>query len=205
VAARLRALLFDLDGVLVDSLPAWHAALNVLRRASGLSEVPLADFEPRFGQSVVEDCETFFAGLVSPSELSRRYDETFPYVLSKATPMEPDLGRTLAALKRAGFRSAVTTNSPRKTASALLEAIGGTPFFERVVTADDVAHPKPAPDMLLAACSALGSAPEDALLIGDSPTDVAAARAAGVQVVSYRTNAAPERIDDLATLLSTLA
>jgi HAD superfamily hydrolase (TIGR01509 family) len=204
VSAPPEGVLFDLDGVLVDSLPAWHAALNALRRGLGLGEVPMAEFEPRFGQSVVDDAAHFFSNRLAPDELSRRYNTAFPSVLHMASRTEPDLDHTLETLRRAGMRLAVTTNSPRETAVALLEAVRVASFFDRIVTADDVMNPKPAPDMLLVACEAIGTTPERVVLIGDSPTDVVAARAAGIHVVSYRTNAAAKRIDSLAEFASAL-
>jgi len=196
----VRGLLFDLDGVLVDSAPAWHAALNALRRAEGLPDVPDEVFEPRFGQSVSEDVDFFFGGAFSAEELSRRYDATFPSVLHLVRPLEAGIRERIDAFRERGLRLAVTTNSPRVTARSLLEVVGLAAAFDRVVTADDVVQPKPAPEMLHTACRELGVRETEALLLGDSPVDVAAADAAGVCVVSYRTSAAPLRVDSLEEL-----
>jgi HAD superfamily hydrolase (TIGR01509 family) len=89
----------------------------------------------------------------------------------------------LAALRERAIPIGLATNSGREFATRALRAAGVYDRFDAVLSAEDVEHPKPAPDVYLAAAAAVGADPEDCVALEDSETGVAAARAAGMTVI----------------------
>ena len=183
---RFKAILFDLDGTLVDSAEDLRDALNALLLEQGLAPLDLAAVKGMVGDGVgklVErglaarggDCERLaahiarFMALYAPNAARR----TRPY---------PGVHEVLAVLQARGLHLAVVTNKPRAVTMAILEALGLTPFFDAVVGGDTVGQRKPDPAPLLHAMQALGAAPAETLMVGDNAHDVAGARAAGVAV-----------------------
>jgi HAD superfamily hydrolase (TIGR01509 family) len=101
-------------------------------------------------------------------------------LVARPIPQHHDL---LVRLRALGYRTAVASNSIRNTVSFVLDATQLAPMMDVVLSNEDVARPKPAPDIYLAAASQLGVAPEACLVIEDHPYGVAAAQAAGAQVL----------------------
>jgi len=91
--------------------------------------------------------------------------------------------QALMGLRQRGWHVACVTNKPRQFTLPLLQRAGLAPLLDAVVCGDEVEHKKPHPEIVLRACSLLGVAPSEAVLIGDSGNDVLAGRAAGVRVV----------------------
>lgn len=192
--------IFDLDGVLVDSRRAWHEVLNELLLEDGLEPVGAETFDASFGQSSAEDARRFFGGRVSTETLDVRYEAAFPRHLGSVTLVDPAAPRVLAALRRRGTRTAIATNAPGATSHGMLDVTGLTGAVETVVTPDDVERPKPAPDMLHLALSRLSLSPAAALFVGDSESDIGAGRAAGVFVVGFRVDGADHRVESFREL-----
>jgi HAD superfamily hydrolase (TIGR01549 family) len=178
----IRAVLFDLDGVLVDSQEVWFAVLNAVARDLGRPAVSRADFVAGWGQGIAADVERFFPGRTI-AELERRYDEAFAKHLDRLR-FDPAGAAVLAELARRGVPTALITNTPGPLARAILDR-GGL-ALDAVVGGTDVPCGKPAPDMVLRACAECGVAPERAIVVGDTDYDRAAAAAAGVPFVGLR-------------------
>jgi phosphoglycolate phosphatase len=102
--------------------------------------------------------------------------------MRSGTRLLPGAAEVLAALHRSGKRLAVCSNKPVAYTRELLEHFGLMSFLNAVVGPEDVAHLKPAPDMLLLALARLGVSPEEALYVGDMVVDIATARTSGVKV-----------------------
>lgn len=180
----LQAILFDLDGVLVESRDAWFLSLVAAGRTFGGVTVTRADFDATFGQGSA--AEIALHGLAcTTAELDRFFLEIFPRHLDSVT-LNPGAQATLARLREAGLGLALTTNTVTPLARAILERFGLFSWFDTVACADQVAHAKPAPDMLRLAMERLGVAPEGAWMVGDSRYDAEAAAAAGVRFVGFR-------------------
>ncbi|MGI9590967.1 MAG: HAD family hydrolase [Myxococcota bacterium] len=190
------AVLFDLDGVLIDSRPVWFELLNGAARHFGHPLLGREVFDASFGQGVEADANQFFGGM-PPAELEAWFDAHF---LDHADQIcvEPDAGAVFQALSQRGLSRAVVTNSSRALAAEVLRAAGLEP--DALVASSDVPRPKPAPDGLLRACQLLGVDASAARMVGDSRFDREAADAAGVPFVGYRT-AGPRRIERLSELL----
>jgi len=170
-----RAILFDLDGVLVKSHEAWFRTVEEAGRRFRGRPITRDEFDPTFGQGTAADVGVF--GLsCTPAELDAFYVEDFPRHLDTVW-VNPDAADVLARLEARGIMRALVTNSVAPIARALLQH--GRLDIAVLATADRVEHAKPAPDLVLLACRELGVPPADAALVGDSRYDREAARAAG--------------------------
>jgi HAD superfamily hydrolase (TIGR01509 family) len=195
----IRAVLFDLDGVLVDSQEVWFAVLCAVASDLGRPAVSRADFLAGWGQGIAADVERFFPGR-TVAEIERRYDEAFAQHLDRLR-FDAAGPAVLAELARRRVPTALITNTPGPLARAIL-ARGGL-ALDAVVGGTDVPRGKPAPDMVLRACAALGVAPERAVVVGDTDYDRAAAAAAGAPFVGMRFGDGRriERLDDVVALV----
>jgi phosphoglycolate phosphatase/AHBA synthesis associated protein len=173
----VRAVLFDLDGVLVDSYAVWFALLEALTRELGYPVLTREAFRAGWGQGIQADVATIFTRQTVP-ELERLYAERFGDHLAHLAVAE-GVAETFAALRARGLGTAVITNTPAVMARALVDRAGATP--DVLVGGTDVENAKPAPDMVLLACAKLGVEADAAWVVGDTAYDRDAARAAGAR------------------------
>jgi len=190
-----RAVLFDLDGVLIHSEGAWFALLHGLAERLGHPTVERADFDASFGQGVAADIAQFFPG-ETPERIGGLYDRHFLDYLDEVVT-DPAARQVMQRLRDAGLGVAVVTNTPPILARALVAQLGLP--ADRVYGPGGALSEKPAPDMLLEACRTLGVEPAQAVMIGDSRFDREAAAAAGIDFVGIRLDG-DQRIEDLAEL-----
>lgn len=195
----LRAVLFDLDGVLVDSYEVWWSLMHQGTRELGYPELARSDFERMWGQGIEKDVEHCFPRHGVP-EIESYYEAHF---LDHARHLrfDPEAARVLAALAAAGLGTALVTNTPAPLAREVLAR--GALALDHVVGGTDVPRAKPAPDMVQRACGLLGVEPGEAVVVGDTATDAGAAAAAGVRFVGVRHPGEP-RIESLAELPAVL-
>ena len=179
----VRALLFDLDGVLLRSEGAWYRVVNAAAQAFGCPPVDRPTFEAHFGQGVEADAARFFPGR-TPAEVAAYYEAHFSAHLGHVK-VEPGAVEILEALGARGVPVAVVTNTPPVLARQLVSHTGLPVPESRVFGAGGTLREKPAPDLLLAACDALGVPPGGTLMVGDSPYDAQAAVAAGIPFLWY--------------------
>jgi HAD superfamily hydrolase (TIGR01509 family) len=194
----IKAVLFDLDGVLVDSYDAWFHQFQDALRHFGFEPICEEVFRLHWGQSTEHDVNTFMPGVAVDAVrqyFHDHYDEYMPYL--KTTPYAH---RVLKQLKCLGLMLGCVTNSHRIIVQHILHYLRMDRLFDVVITADDVIHPKPAPDMLVETCKQLDIMPQHALFVGDTDTDFRAGTAAGCRVIGFR-NGEGERIMDLDELL----
>jgi len=186
-----RAVLVDLDGTLVDTAHDIVAAAN--RMLAGLDR-PALPFDtvagfigrgvPNLVRRVLESAG--IAGRVEAARAEALFHRHYADVNGRLGPVFPGVAAGLAALRRAGYRLACVTNKPRALAAPLLAATGLAAHLEVLVGGDSIARMKPDPEPLWHACGLLDVDPAHSVLVGDSPVDVAAARAAGIAVCLVR-------------------
>lgn len=181
------AVLFDLDGTLVDSAADLCEAANVLLAELGLRPVDLAETRSMVGDGVatlVRKAVTLTGG--DPSDLAplvARYMAIYEPNAARLTRAYPGVHETLEGLQQAGVKMGVVTNKPRAATLAILGALDLERFFGVVVGGDTLPQRKPSPQPLLAALATLGVPPGQAIMVGDNFHDVEAAHAAGMPAV----------------------
>lgn len=181
------AIIFDLDGVLIDATE-WH--FDALNRALALFGYQISRYEhlaeynglPTRTKldmlSVEKGLPKVLHGLVS--RLKQVY--TREEILRHCWPSF-DKEYMLGRLKREGYRLAVCTNAVRESAELMLERAGLRQYFDFVISNEDVASPKPDPEIYLAALGRLGIEPRQAVIIEDAPHGIEAARRSGANVL----------------------
>lgn len=174
---QIEALLFDMDGVLVDSKDSWLAALNEAMEAYGQPRLTKEEFiETYWGDNL----KAILASLGLPLGISDFCLSTYPNHTG-AVKLFQETKNVLDILSK--YPKAVVTNTPRSCTMQILDAFGLSSYFGSVVTSDMVGNGKPHPDMLLKASSELGVSISDCMLIGDTSIDVRAGKNAGCPVV----------------------
>jgi HAD superfamily hydrolase (TIGR01549 family) len=176
---RVRGIVYDLDGVLINSMDAWYRVIERGVRVLGHPAVSFEHFRRTFGQGVEADRIEFFPEWTA-QEVSRFYDRTFLEELQAIRVHDGALG-VLEEARRRGLRQAVATNTPLNLARRVLSAMGLDIHLDALAAAGE-APEKPAPDLLLLALSRLTLQAPEALYVGDSATDLRAARAAGIRM-----------------------
>lgn len=202
-SGRLRAVVFDLDGTLVDSLPDIAAALNVALSGAGYAQLQHGDVRSMMGEGakvLVSRALTTVIGRADADAVSdvltrylRAYDAA-PCVLSR---LYPGASEVLDGLAAQGIALAICTNKPAAITAHVLAALGVAQRFGCVVGGTEGVPLKPAPDMLMRALAGLGARPEEAVMVGDSAADARAACAAGTRVVLLRHGYGQDDLDGL--------
>jgi HAD superfamily hydrolase (TIGR01509 family) len=178
------AVVFDCDGLLLETESCWTRAEEELFDRYGRA---FGDDEKRtlIGTSLLDGSYILERLLDQPGragELGRELLELVEPRLLAESAAFPGATELLRALQ-GRTPVAVASNTPERLARGALACAGVAELFEVVVTADQVAEPKPSPDVYLRACELLGAPPSASVALEDSPTGVAAARAAGMFVI----------------------
>jgi phosphoglycolate phosphatase len=192
-----KAALFDLDGTLVDSVPDIAEAVAALLATEGLPPFPVERVRSMIGRGVRVLVERAFAASGVPlagealDAMTARMLTIYPHHLVDRSMAMPGALLALAQLSMAGCRLAVVTNKPQDFCDTVLRHFAMFDYFDLVLGNQPLATgrplpPKPAPDMLLFALDQLGFPPADAIMVGDSGSDIEAANAAQVFSVGVR-------------------
>jgi len=183
---RFRAAIFDLDGLLLDTEPGWQRAEAELLRRHGHAYSE-ADAEASLGSPVWAMVDGYAARLgldaAGRDQLLAELMELARAEYGADLALRPGAGELLARL-HGTIPLGVASNTPTDLVRAALTASRLAEYFDAVVTAEDVARPKPAPDIYLEACRRLQVAPDQAVALEDSSLGIAAAHDAGLAVVA---------------------
>lgn len=177
MTVELQAILFDMDGVLVDSRDSWHGALNEALQAYGHDPLSMDEFLSTYWG---DDLRAILSSLGLPLGIADFCLATYPNHTGAVKLFQETKG-VLGMLT--AYRKAVVTNTPQSCTSQILSAFGLEDAFDAVVTSDMVPRGKPHPDMLIRASESLGIPLPSCIMVGDTEMDVRAARAAGIPVV----------------------
>ena len=193
---RRDALLFDLDGTLVDSAQGIATALNALRAERGGVALPVESVRPLVALGaealVARGLGTLAADAGDDLAAFRRYLAATPSDRAHlaATPSDPAMlypgvVETIGLLARTGWRLAIVTNKPEVLARKLLVELGLAGLFGAIVGGDTTAFAKPSAEPLRHALDLLGADADAALFVGDSGIDAAAAKACGLPLLLF--------------------
>jgi beta-phosphoglucomutase len=187
----VHAVIFDMDGVLVDSEPLINAAAIVMLKEKGLVVQP-DDFLPFVGMGE----ERYIGGVAEVygfhldlSEAKRRTYEIYLDLVPVQLEAFPGSVELVHACRDAGLRIAVASSADQVKVVANLEKIGlPVKFWDAVIWGEDVKKKKPAPDIFLFAASGLGVMPDSCVVVEDAVNGIQAARAAGMRCVAVATS-----------------
>jgi HAD superfamily hydrolase (TIGR01509 family) len=207
---RFKAVVFDMDGLLLDTEVLWQEAEEALFAAHG-GVFSREDKLQVIGTSFDFTARFFAERLGEPpergAELVEEMIETMYAAVRREVAGRPGALELVARL-RGRVPLGLASNSPRRLVDAALATAGLTDVFAAIVTAEDVIHAKPAPDIYLEACRRLGASPAETLALEDSASGVAAAKAAGLSCIAVPqyaetdVTAADRVIDSLEALLA---
>ena len=187
---RDRADLFDLDGTLVDTAPDIHIALNHALDRHGhppIAESLTRHFIGHGGRALVQAALAHHALPDTDAEsMLAAFLEHYGSHIADVSQPYPTVTTTLHDLQAGGAHLAIVTNKNSRLTSLLVDALDLRRHFGAIVGGDTAPRPKPAADPVHLALQTLGVEPSEALFVGDSTTDVEAARAAGCAVVCVR-------------------
>ena len=186
----IRAVLFDLDGTLIDTLPDLHAAACAMLNDLGRPPLPLESIRAYVGRGIPNLIKRVLANSLHvaedpnppPPEAVASYRRHYAHENGRNAQVYPGVLEGLASLRAQGVPLGVVTNKADTFIQPLLEQTGLSGYFEVLVGGDRLPKVKPDPMPLVWACGRLGVSPAETLFIGDSINDALAARAAGCPV-----------------------
>jgi len=186
---RIRAIVFDLDGTLIDSAPDLRTALNRLLAEHQRRPLSLAEVTVMIGDGAAKLVERAFAATGDaagddPASLTAAFLALYEGNTAVETRAYPGVPETLSALRDDGIALGICTNKPEAPTREILRDLGLDGAFSAVYGGDTMAGVrKPDPRLLLAVVDSLGARPAESVMVGDNANDVGAARAAGLPVI----------------------
>lgn len=185
--AHVKAVLFDLDGTLVDSAPDLGAAADEMRTDRGLPALPLADYRPMAGAGARGMLGVAFGITPDSPEFPALREEFFVRYerrMLTGTHVFDGVAQLVQALVEQGVLWGVVTNKQRRFSEPLTAAIPLFASAGAIVSGDSTPHAKPHPEPLLEAARRLGVPPQECVYVGDDERDIVAGRAAGMRTVA---------------------
>lgn len=187
--SAIRAVLFDLDGTLIDSAPDLAGATNDMLTARGLPEVPFERLRPMVGAGARGMMGVAFG--VAPGEplfpsLRDEFFDRYEQRLLRETAPFDGIATMLQSLEDDGLKWGIVTNKSERFALPLARGLGWSSQAAAVIGGDTTPHAKPHPEPLLEAARRAGVDPRACVYVGDDARDILAGRAAGMATVAVR-------------------
>jgi phosphoglycolate phosphatase len=179
---RYRAVLFDLDGTLVDSYTALAEAVNYARRQHGLEELSAARIRDFVGDGLERLLQRAFNVTNVPRGVQDAFESRYDEICCEESKVLADVEVTLEELQKLGVEMAVCTNKPTSFSKKILSFLNLAPYFRAIVGPDVAGARKPDAQHVLRTLESTQCEPSEALFVGDMPIDVHAARNSGIDV-----------------------
>lgn len=180
------AVIFDMDGVLVDSFDAHFESWNVVAHEEG-TEMSPQQFSQTFGRTSREIIALLWPekadDVAAIRDFDNRKEEAFREIISQDFPAMPGAVTLLKALAKDGIRLAIGSSGPSANVALVVEKLGAAELLSATITADDVTRGKPDPQVFLLAAERMGIAPKQCVVVEDAQAGVAAAQAAAMRCV----------------------
>jgi beta-phosphoglucomutase len=190
MSERKRAIIWDLDGTLIDSSALHWEAWDEVMTAENL-KLTYEDYVADFGKRNDEILRGRLGDKITDADIARiirRKEERYrDLVRTRGLQLLPGAEYWLRQLKADEFQQALATSSPRGNIDGVFAALGIEKYFDVVVSAEEVKQGKPAPDVFLAAAEKLKIAPASCIVIEDAPAGIEAAHRAGMKAIGVRT------------------
>jgi len=186
-ALRYRAVLFDLDGTLVDSYAALAESVNFARRHHGLPELAETHIKGFVGDGLERLLQRAFECDSIPNGVREAFESRYDEICCEESKVLDDVETTLDELTTMGVVMAVCTNKPTGFSKKILDFLKLSPHFRAIVGPDLAGARKPDARHVLRTLEEAGCSTEAALFVGDMPIDIAAARASGIDVAVVTT------------------
>ncbi|ULR90191.1 phosphoglycolate phosphatase [Comamonas sp. B21-038] len=183
----IRAILFDLDGTLIDSAPDLGAAADQMRVARGLPSLPMADYRPFAGSGARGMLRVAFGMQPEDAEFPTMREEFFQNYerrMTQDTTVFDGVSDMLASIVARQLHWGVVTNKSKRFTEPLSRQMALFASAGAVVSGDTTPHAKPHPEPLLEAARRIGVAPQDCVYVGDDERDIIAGKAAGMHTVA---------------------
>jgi phosphoglycolate phosphatase len=188
---RIKAVVFDLDGTLVDSAPGLQTAINGVLEAQDCPPIELADVQSMIGDGIPALINKAFAqrgrtlSKTESTTATRQFREIYADCGPRETPLFPGARNALQQLSFLGISLGLCTNKPQRSTEPLLDALRIDHYFSAVFGGDLLAGiRKPDPRHVLAVLGRLGIDAAEAVMVGDSPNDIDAGQGAGMPVIA---------------------
>lgn len=187
------AILFDMDGVLIDSLDSWWMALNSAFKAYEYKEISRDEFTDKYwGHDLNSNLDRMEMDLGVISYCNNAYVNYLDSV-----KIYKDTKETLLKFKE--YKKAIITNTPKSCTDQILEKLKLADFFNVVMTSDQVRMGKPSPEIVFSACEKLNVDSKRCVVVGDTKSDIIAGKSAGCEVIGVRIDA-DYKIENLSDL-----
>lgn len=186
-----RGLIWDMDGVLVDSAPfhlrAWQDTLLKVRRRM----FSIEEFQRTFGMRNPDMLHNVLGVDLSPAEVVELSNTKEAYyrelVRVNGIVLLPGVRTWLDTAQSLGFTQAVASSAPRANVEVVVDTVHIRPLFQTMIASEDVTHGKPDPEVFLAAAERMGLSPSQCIVVEDAPVGIQAARSAGMACVGILT------------------
>ncbi len=177
----IKGIIFDLDGVLIDSFSAWHKLLNFALKNYGKKILTKKEFEKFWGQGMEKDIEILLPE-ITLKELQKFYEENFER-FAKYIKVFKETKIVLEKLKEKNLKIAIASNSAPKILSFCIKKAKIEKYIDYYLGASDSIKGKPEPDILLKILELLNLKENEIIFVGDSPFDIEAGKRANVKTV----------------------
>ena len=197
-----RVILFDMDGVLMNTEVLHYTIWQQVFAERGLT-IDFERYKGCIGSTNARLMELIYEGygmdFRSDESVIERFSQlNWEHIRLHGVPPIEGVAQTLAQLKAMGFRMAVASSSPLESIKLCLQSLQIQHFFDVLFSSEQVAKPKPAPDVFLAAAEKMGARPEDCVVVEDSTNGTRAAKAAGMRCIGFDNPDSPGQCLDAA-------
>lgn len=176
------AILFDMDGVLIDSFDTWWKSLNIALKKFNYEAVSREEFSKIYwGHGLRDNIKR----MGFSKEIGRYCNTVYNQHVDNIS-IYKDTISTLQKLDK--YKKVIITNTPKNITNKIIKKFNIDIYFNFIITSDDVVMEKPDPEIVLKACTQLNIAPNKVVLVGDTKNDVIAGKAAGCTVIGLKTN-----------------
>ena len=185
----IKAVIFDMDGVLADSEPLYLESINKIL-AGYHSHMTESEYKDILGETFEHSWDVIIQRYMLPYTRDywlAKYDTVVEETLSTKVQPSPGLHQLLAEITRRRLPKGLASSSKRIWVMAVLRALGLEKEFRVIITGEEVKNGKPHPEIFQTAANLLDAAPRECLVIEDSPVGIMAAKTAGTKVVALRT------------------